>query len=428
VNELAVHVFGERCGVLTATTGLDYAFEYDPTWRPDALHGISMSLPRRDAPSTAQAVRAYFGGLLPEGAPRRRLAQERGFDELDDLAFLKEFGRDCPGAVQVLEYGTPPPVDGGIDWLDDVATTAFVEDLRVPNAPDQQADRYSISLAGAQLKRGIVIDGDRIGIPTGATRSTHIVKLAVPNMSGVVENEHAMLRLAAAVGVRASESAVLNVGGERLLLSTRYDRIDGDPLHQEDFCQALGRLSSHKYERFDSRSGTSVGPGIADMVGLVRDRIRPSVHQVDELLRAFWFNVLVGNVDAHAKNYSLLYRSELDAAELAPLYDSICIMAHHANEDDASRRANEPLIMNVGGQTRFWQLTRGDIDAHARSLRIPTRFLRTQVGRLAGRVADAIDGVIDELMIDLTTTHPVLEVVRAEVGRRCEFVRGLVTT
>jgi serine/threonine-protein kinase HipA len=236
-----------------------------------------------------------------------------------------------------------------------------------------------------------------------------------------------MQELAAAIGIRAAASSVLTVVDERVLLSTRYDRVNGAPLHQEDFCQALGRLSSHKYERFNRATGTSIGPGIVDMVELLRTRTRPSVHHVDELLRAFWFNVLVGNVDAHAKNYSLLYRSDLDDMQIAPMYDSICVMAHHADEDDATRHADEPLVMQIGGQTRFWQLTRTDIDAHARSLRIQPRYLRTQVIRLTDRVAAALDPVLCELQADDRTSHPILDQVRSEVTHRCEFVRALVS-
>jgi serine/threonine-protein kinase HipA len=427
MRTLDVYLFGERCGSISESIGLDYTFAYDPAWRRDSRHGISMCLPRREAPSTAEAERAYFGGLLPEGAARRRIAQDHGFDELDDLAFLTEFGRDCPGAVQVLPANDPLPHGGVVSWLEGSTLRTFVDDLRIPDDV-AGVDRYSISLAGAQLKRGVVVDGDAaVGIPTGDRLSTHILKLAVRDMPGVVENEHAIQRLASAIGIRAATSSVLTIMDERVLLSTRYDRVDGEALHQEDFCQALGRLSSHKYERFDQATGASIGPGILDMVELLRTRTRPSVHHVDELVRAFWFNVLVGNVDAHAKNYSLLYRSELDDVQIAPMYDSICIMAHHADEEAATRHADEPLVMQIGGQTRFWQLTRRDIDMHARSLRIQPRYLRTQVRRLTDRVADALDPVLDELQADERTSHRILDQIRSEVTRRCEFVRTLVS-
>jgi serine/threonine-protein kinase HipA len=431
MSDLDVLVFGERCGTIAATAGLGYAFDYEPSWRPGARHGISLCLPR-DAPHGTSAARAYFGGLLPEGAARRHIAQARGLDELDDLAFLDAFGHDCPGAVQVLRHGERPPDSGSIAWLQDGSLAAFVEDLRVPGT-DDPADRYSISLAGAQLKRGVVLDDATaaIGIPTGARLSTHIIKLAAAQLDGIVQNEHAIQLLAAATGLRASESRVLDVAGERVFASTRYDRhVSSDDTvhvaHQEDFCQALGRLSSHKYERFDPATSRAVGPGIADMVELLRATARPSVHHVDEILRTFWFHVLVGNVDAHAKNYSLVYGADLEDVRLAPVYDAICVMAHHAHESEATRYADEPLVMQVGGQTRFWQLTRADIDAHARELRIQPRYLRTRIERLAARVVEHAPIVLDACQSDDLTAHPVLDAVRSEIERRVEFIRTLV--
>ena len=53
------------------------------------------------------------------------------------------------------------------------------------------------------------------------------------------------------------------------------------------------------------------------------DRRRPLCPlNVIALLDAAIFNVIVGNADAHGKNFSILYRS--GSPRLAPLYDLLC--------------------------------------------------------------------------------------------------------
>jgi serine/threonine-protein kinase HipA len=78
-------------------------------------------------------------------------------------------------------------------------------------------------------------------------------------------------------------------------------------------CQALGLMPGRKYQQ-------DGGPGIADIVSLIR-RVSSSPNtDVDRFLDANAFNWLIGGTDAHAKNYSLLIGAG-DQVRLSPLYD-----------------------------------------------------------------------------------------------------------
>ncbi|MBC7460719.1 MAG: HipA domain-containing protein, partial [Thermoleophilia bacterium] len=402
-------------------------------WLASQRRGISLSLAPQTAPFPSVTARAFFGGLLPEGAARRHISQTYGVDDLDDIALLRLIGHECAGAIRV----TSTPVEPGssrrlIRWMEPDEVRELIHGLRVPGTTSA-LDRYSISLAGAQLKRGLIIDRSTpdltVGVPEADALSTDIVKLAVAGYAGIVENEHCMQLLAATIGLRASTTHVDALGGERVLSVTRYDRTVGpttERLHQEDMCQALGRLSTHKYEKFDPVTGISVGPTIHDMVTLLRARAVPSIQQVDDLLRLVWFNVIIGNIDAHAKNYSLLYAADMRSFEVAPLYDAICVSAYHAGADVAMRHAEEPLVMHIGGQTRFWQLTRADIEGYARDLGIQPAFVVRQLKRLIDAVDSALDGVIDAAQQSIDSDHPMLDVVRTEIHARCAFLRALL--
>jgi len=87
-------------------------------------------------------------------------------------------------------------------------------------------------------------------------------------------------------------------------LVERYDRIVDaqgrrQRLHQEDFCQALGVVPEMKNQN-------EGGPNLAQCFDLVRRATRPSAPQVLRLFDCVIFNALIGNHDAHAKNFSLL--------------------------------------------------------------------------------------------------------------------------
>jgi len=108
------------------------------------------------------------------------------------------------------------------------------------------------------------------------------------------------------------------------LLYVRYDRETGSDgqarrLHQEDFCQALGVPSEHKY-------ASEGGPGFRVCFDPVRRACATPAPATLRLLDAAIFNVILGNSDAHGKNFSLLYAGQ--AVDLAPLYGLLCTAAY----------------------------------------------------------------------------------------------------
>jgi serine/threonine-protein kinase HipA len=436
IRRLAVLVDRELCGTITERAGLAYAFSYTEDWIKQGRPALSLALPSDGSMLSQDGARAYFGGLLPEGGARRQIAEREGTDELDDIALLSLLGRECAGAITIVPLADDGSFDAdrgprSVQWLDHDELTKLIRSLRVAGS-DDPVDHYSVSLAGAQLKRGVLVDIDsgQVGVPRGDELSSHILKLEPPNYAGMSAIEHCMQHLASDIQLRASTTTLRRVGDEPALLVERYDRAPstsvGHPirLHQEDMCQALGRLSFQKYERYEG--GIAKGPTIVEMVELLRRHARPSVQQVDDFLRLFWFNVIIGNVDAHSKNYSLLYQRDMRRFQIAPIYDAICVSAFHAHEDRDTRYAQEPLAMNIGGQTKFWQLTREDLESFANSLRIAPRFVYRQVDKIAAAIDRAVDDRIARHQSDPTTAHDLLETTRIELHERCEFVRRIV--
>jgi serine/threonine-protein kinase HipA len=163
-----------------------------------------------------------------------------------------------------------------------------------------------------------------------------------------VLNEGFCLALAQAMGMPAAQAQIVDVHGHQVLLVARYDRrvgVDGQPvrIHQEDFCQALGVVPEMKYQN-------EGGPDLKACFDLLRKATRPSAPQVLRLLDAVVFNALIGNHDAHAKNFSLLYGGERKSAAptLAPLYDLLCTAVYD--------HLTPKMAMKLGGKYKFTEV------------------------------------------------------------------------
>jgi len=317
MSALDVYLAGRRAGTLTRKDNGNMQFRYDPDYDGAVL---SQALPLQADAHPHRACVAVFGGLLLEGEPREVLARNLGISVGNDYALLEDLGGDCAGAITLLEPGTGPASEPDIKPI----TAGELEEIlrELPQRPlaADAAEGIRLSLAGAQPKLPVILDDDQVGLPLNtAAASTHIIKPEPERFGGLVDNEAFCMQLAHAVDLPTANVAKRSTtAGAPYLLVERYDRdITADPvrrLHQEDICQALGRPSSTKYQ-------AEGGPGAAETVALLRSCSTVPARDLPTFWRALVLNWLVGNCDAHAKNFSLLYDGA--SPTLAPLYDLV---------------------------------------------------------------------------------------------------------
>ena len=186
---LAVWCFGRQAGALTqSANGMEFA--YAAEWVADEMPPLAQSVPL-DGRFDAAAAAAFFGGLLPEGEPRRQLARLLGVSESNDYSMLAMIAGDTAGAITLLPQGErPEPISGDVEWLDEAGLAALLTEL--PSRPMHvDADgEYRLSLAGAQDKLPVVVDDSgRIGLTRGQTPSTHIIKTPIERLDHTVVNE-----------------------------------------------------------------------------------------------------------------------------------------------------------------------------------------------------------------------------------------------
>jgi len=407
-HELEVWLFADRVGTLALVDGR-LNFCYAPGWlsQPDAV-ALSASLPLQAESFDDRKARPYFAGLLPEGEMRRLIAQQSQVSLQNDFSLLDRIGGECAGAVTFLKPGQVLPVptrNDDVQWLSDEEFVAILDEL--PRRPMLAGkDGLRLSLAGAQEKLPVVFDGDRIGLPLNGTPSSHILKPAIHAVLDSVMNEGFCMVLADVMQLKPAKTKVHVVSGRSFLLVERYDRlIDAQEhrqrLHQEDFCQALGVVPEMKYQN-------EGGPDLAQCFNLVRRATRPSAPQILRLLDYVIFNALIGNHDAHAKNFSLLYLGK--APVLAPFYDTLSTAVYPT--------LTPKMAMKIGSRYKFSEVQARHWDQFAEGVGLA----KAQAKRRILELAKSLPATARKLQSDpryAFADNAVVEKINVLIEQRC---------
>ena len=320
MKALRVYLNNENVGLLEESSDGLLQFTYAAEWlNRDYAVPLSRMLPLSPDTYSNKQARPFFAGILPEEGPRAAIARILGISEGNDFAMLERIAGECAGAVSLLPQGHDPvPAEKRLRILDEAELAQIIAELpRRPLMAGEEGIR--LSLAGAQDKLPVVIDGDMISLPLGNTPSTHIIKPEPERFKGLAVNEAFCMDLARRVGLKAAKVTRRSIGNVDCIAVERYDRKAGPDgqvtrLHQEDFCQALGRPPERKYQQ-------EGGPTARECIGLLRKWSTVPVMDIPAFLDALCFNLLIGNADAHGKNYSMIYA---DAKRfMAPLYDLV---------------------------------------------------------------------------------------------------------
>ena len=398
IDILDVRLHGESVGTITRLGRDRIVFGFDPRYADDpdrATLSLSLKDPfgRLVTDVTPTKIRAhpFFSNLLPEGSLREFMARSAGIDPEREFALLGALGEDLPGAVTIVPIG-PGSLGlgggarargsgrrgaGGRGTPDSDVRPLF----RVPTPVPGPRAPLRFSLAGTQLKVPAVMSAGRLTVPQRGVGGTWVVKLPSLGFPGLPEQEYAVMRLAAMVGIDVPETRLVPVGaieglplgmgegaGEALAVR-RFDRLDdGTRVHSEDFAQMLGARPGHKYEAATYR-------GLAEIIGReIGD------DAAAEFVRRLVFCALIRNGDAHLKNWSLVY-PDGRTPRLAPAYDLVSTIAY----SDGGRMALEW----VSGVAGFEDLSGGLLGRLASGARL-TRQPVVRAGReMAERFRDA---------------------------------------
>jgi serine/threonine-protein kinase HipA len=253
-----------------------------------------------------------------------------------------------------------------------------------------------------------------MGLSLLNTPSSHILKPDIDVLEGIVCNEGFCLNLARNLNLATAKADIKTVAGKTYLLVERYDRHQSKSghfqrLHQEDFCQALGVAPEYKYQN-------EGGPNIAQCFELLRVATRPSAPHIIRFFDYVIFNTLIGNHDAHAKNFSLLYSSK--GTQLAPLYDALSTAVY----PDLTGK----MAMKIGSKYRFKDIFLRHWDRLAEVSGLSPAQARKRVLEIA-RQLPQLAHELQETFRKQEIAHPILGKIITLIEERCEITTRRIT-
>jgi serine/threonine-protein kinase HipA len=404
MDRLGVYFEARIVGDLAVDDSGRFSFSYAESWRADpASFAISQSLPLHEAAPGSAAGHAFFANLLPDGRIRELVARHLGLSESNDFALLDALGGECAGAL-VISRAPPAPTKHAYRALDEGEVAELASRGRA-FAETSGTGGIRLSLAGAQDKLAVKVEGHQLLLPEGASPSTHILKFANRDYKHLPENELFVTRLAGLCELPTVTAELKTIGKGRHLLVRRYDRIaDGEGtvrrLHQEDFCQALGVPPGRKYEE-------EGGPHFDQCFAAVEEASVEPALDTRSLIRWLAFNLIVGNADGHAKNLSLL-RGPAGGLRLAPFYDLLSTAVYP--------RIATRLAMAVNAKSDPGQISGKDWRALAKAIGVGG-FVENAVRELAEEVPKKAPALAAE-MEDEYGRMPVVALVAGVIRKR----------
>lgn len=367
-QRLAIWMNGIPVGYWEKQKGED-RLQYSPEWTEDSQgRPLSLSLPFTPGNQVhrGNVVRDYFDNLLPDSEGiRRRLAVRYHAESLEPFDLLTELGRDCVGAIQLLNVGDQPegiftirqrplsePEIAGM-----LRNTAAV----LPGQNNQDED-LRLSIAGAQEKTALLWHNEQWCLPEGNTPTTHIFKLPLglvgnmqADMSTSVENEWLCSLILEQYGVPVAKTYIGQFEDQKALIVERFDRkLSSDQawwirLPQEDMCQAMGVSPLRKYQ-------SDGGPGISDIMEILSrsDQAQQDQYQFFRSQIIFW---LMAATDGHAKNFSIAHLSQ-NRYHMTPLYDILSAWPVIGRGNNKIAWQKCKLAMAVRGSSNYYLISK----------------------------------------------------------------------
>ncbi len=371
-KELSVRLNGIEVGTLSLKDGKMEFLYNDKTEYP-----ISLSLPFSKEPYKEKVCRAYFGGLLPENPNMRDLLSKKYKINInDDFKLLEAIGRDCAGAISFHDKTEPEKAEDFVDIKGKVLSDSELKQ-HIEELPYRPYMGNRISLAGAQEKTAVCLIDGKIAIPEEDVPTTHIIKTALPKYAQSIQNEFICMKLAKEIDINVPDVEIRNIDGLEFLLIKRFDReVQNGKIRrilQEDFAQSLGVQSRDKYD-----------VTVKDCLWVLNQTSEPAKAKM-EFVKRVVFNYLIGNTDAHSKNFSISFNN--GKIGFTPAYDLLCSSIY-----DCEQR----IAMKIGKEKYYKDIKESDWELFAQDIDISPKIVKAELERQKSLIEPALKEILKE--------------------------------
>ena len=296
INHLSVSAFGEEAGELSQPSHFEFNYINN--------NPVSITMAYRTTPYNHGALHPIFSQNLPEGYVRRYISEKlRRYAHINDMYLL---------ALQM---------DKGIGHL------AYKSDIAKQNAEQlslheiltwkgdkslfhELLDRYYLNglVSGVQPKVLINAKDDTSTQSRSLyQQNEYIVKTFDDEFPLLTVNEFICMECARACGLAPANCWLSE--DLQTFVTERFDKPKGVALGIEDFTVLMGKSGDEKYQ--------SSYESLLKATKLYTH----SQNEVARMFRYIVFNCLIGNGDAHLKNFALQYHKDRQSLTLTPPYD-----------------------------------------------------------------------------------------------------------
>ena len=290
IRHVEVSSFSEATGSLSQPS--QFTFQYTGN------QPVSLTMNIRDEPYHYGSLHPAFTQNLPEGYVRQYIYEKlQRHAHVNDLYLLALQGDKGIGH---LSYASElAHIDEDQFSLTDILSWNKQESLF-----PQLLDRYYLSglLAGVQPKVMVPISGR-----TAIHQNDVIVKTFDEEYDLLTVNEYVCMSAAKAAGLAPPNFWLSD--DHKCFVIERFDIVNGQQMAVEYFTVLMGKSNNEKY--------TSKYETLLKAVRIFTG----SQAEVERAYRYIVFNCLIGNGDAHLKNFSIMYDIDRENIVMTPPYD-----------------------------------------------------------------------------------------------------------
>jgi len=325
---------------------------------------------------------ALFSNLLPEGELREYFVRTLKIHTDHDFAMLSFLGRDLPGAITAKEL-----------TKDEVPPYALNNSAKVKpciKTGITKEDNH-FSLSGILMKFSMYEKNDDFFITKSKNIGNWIIKIPSTRFSFVPLNEYTCMQLAKSVGIDIPEIRLvklkhikglpdIKIPDEQYAYAIkRFDRDSiNNRIHTEDFAQIFDLYPAEKYGRtnYDTMARTIY-------------KVFPNaISDIQEFVARLVVNIMIGNGDAHLKNWSVIYPDKINP-HLSPAYDIVFTHAYIENDNS--------LALNLGKEKKTFALTLDHFKHLAKRAGIDWRVIKKRVIETIQNAKENWRGILDDL-------------------------------
>ncbi|ODN65973.1 type II toxin-antitoxin system HipA family toxin [Methylophaga muralis] len=330
-----------------------------------------------------QRLHPTLSNLLPEGALRELITQNKKIHIDDEFHLFSTLGHDLPGAI------VAKPMDP--DRVPESILNTHGQAKAIGFKAEEGDNKFS--LAGVQIKFSMKERDGRYNLTKGGELGDWIIKTPSTKHKNVPLNEFTAMSLAKLVGVDIPEIKLVELNKldnlpqiklpdeNHAFAIKRFDRNAEQRIHMEDFAQILVK---YPHEKYNSANYEQLGRIIYGFSG-------DGMADVQQFARRLLINILLANGDAHLKNWSLYYPDK-KTPRLSPAYD---IVTTNVYMDDEVKFA-----LNLGKTKEWYNVSLSHFELWATKSGVPWRAIKSHLDDVMEKARALWPQALNDLPMD----------------------------